>query len=164
MTEPEHTTMRRCETPIEPVRKERLLHLPPDEAFELFTHGMATWWPLETHSIAGDDAIGIRFEGHVGGRVVEITGDGTEHAWANVITWDPPGRVVLAWHPTVEPVAASTIDVRFEAHGDGTRLTLEHRDWEEFGETHGAELRAGYEPGWDVVLAPLEGRAAGSGR
>jgi hypothetical protein len=153
--------MRRSETPIEPVRKERRLHLPPDEAFELFTHGMATWWPLETHSIAGDDAVGIRFEGHVGGRVVEIDGSGTEYEWADVITWDPPARVVLAWHPTVDLVAASTIDARFEADGDDTRLLLEHRDWEEFGEQLGQELRASYEPGWDLVLAPFEARAGG---
>jgi hypothetical protein len=152
--------MRRSETPIEPVRKERRLALPVDEAFELFTHGMATWWPLETHSIAGHDAVGIRFEGHVGGRVVEITADGTEHEWADVVTWDPPARLVLAWHPTVDLVAASTIDARFETEAGGTRLKLEHRDWEEFGKQLGTELRDGYEPGWDVVLAPFEARAA----
>jgi len=150
--------MRRSETTIEPVHKERRLDLGPDEAFELFTHGMATWWPLETHSIGGKDAVGIRFEGHVGGRVAEITADGTEYDWADVLTWDPPYRVVLAWHPTVEVVAASTIDVRFEPTATGTLLRLEHRDWEEFGAQLGAELRAGYDPGWDIVLAPLEAR------
>ncbi len=151
--------MRRSDTPIEPVRKERWLPLSPDEAFELFTHGMATWWPLESHSVAGADAVGIRFEGHVGGRVVEIAADGSEYDWADVLTWDPPHRVVLSWHPTPEPVAASTIDTRIEADGSGSRLILEHRDWEEFGTEQGAELRAGYDPGWDVVLAPLEAHA-----
>ena len=154
--------MRRSETPIEPVRKERRLTLPPDEAFELFTHGMATWWPLDSHSIAGDDAVGVRFEGHVGGRVVEIDADGTEYDWAEVLTWDPPYRLVLSWHPTVELVAASTIDVRFEATDGSTVLSLEHRDWEEFGEQLGTELRAGYDPGWDIVLAPFEARASQS--
>lgn len=153
--------MRRSASPIEPVRKTRRLPLEPEAAFELFTHGMATWWPLETHSIAGDDAVGIRFEGHVGGRVVEIDAGGAEHAWADVLTWDPPDRVVLCWHPTVELVAATTVEVRFVLDPEGCRLVLEHRDWEEFGESLGAELRAGYDPGWDVVLAPFEARAGG---
>ncbi len=75
------------------------------------------------------------------------------------MTWDPPHRVVLSWHPTVEPVAASTIDVRFEALPEGTLLRLEHRDWEEYGARLGAELRSGYEPGWDEVLGAFEARA-----
>jgi hypothetical protein len=53
-------------------------------------------------------------------------------------------------------VAASTLEADFEAEGEGTLLRLEHRDWEEFGAAEGSELRADYEPGWDVVLAPYE--------
>jgi len=151
--------MRRSETPIEPVRKERRLALGPDEAFALFTAGMGTWWPLATHSIGSDDATGVRFEEGVGGRVMEIATDGREHAWADVLTWDPPYRVVLSWHPTPEPVAASTLDVRFETAAEGCLLRLEHRDWEEFGGQLGAELRAGYDSGWDLVLRPFETRA-----
>lgn len=148
-------------TPIEPVRKERQLSLPPHEAFRLFTAEMGTWWPLATHSIGGDQAVGVRFEEREGGRVVELTNSGVEYAWADVLAWDPPRRLVLSWHPTVEIVAASTIEVAFEAVGGDTLMRLEHRDWEAFGEGLGAELRAGYDPGWDVVLAPFEARAAG---
>jgi uncharacterized protein YndB with AHSA1/START domain len=144
---------------IEPVRKERRLPVPAEEAFRLFTEGMGRWWPLATHSIAGDDAAGIRFEKRTGGQVVELTTDGTEHSWADVLTWEPPDRLVLSWHPTVEIVASSTIDVRFEAVPGGCLLQLEHRDWEAFGERLGTELRAGYDPGWDVVLAPYEAHA-----
>ena len=57
-------------------------------------------------------------------------------------------------------MAATTIEVRFEPVPGGSRLHLEHRDWEAFGEGLGTELRAGYEPGWDMVLAPFEARAA----
>jgi uncharacterized protein YndB with AHSA1/START domain len=153
--------MRRSGTPIEPVRKERHVPLAVADAFELFTLGMGSWWPLPTHSVAGEAALDVRFEGRVGGRVTEITRDGAEHPWAEVLTWDPPHRVVLAWHPTPEPAAASTIEVRFTPLHDGTRLWLEHRDWEEFGASAGADLRAGYDPGWDVVLAPYEARAGG---
>ena len=161
MTEPERIELRRSATPIEPVRKERRLALAPPAAFRLFTADMGSWWPLATHSIAGDDAIGVRFEEREGGQVVELTGAGVEYPWADVLAWDPPNLVVLSWHPTVEVVAASIIEVRFEIDGDGCRMHLEHRDWEAFGEGLGNELRVRYDPGWDLVLAPFEARAAG---
>jgi len=159
MTEPERIEPVRSTRPIEPVRKERQLPIEVDAAFRLFTAGMGTWWPLATHSIAGDEASGVRFEERLGGQVVELAGE-REYPWAEVAAWEPPVLVVLTWHPSVEVVAATTIEVRFEPVPGGSRLQLEHRDWEAFGEGLGTELRAGYEPGWDVVLAPFEARAA----
>lgn len=140
---------------IAPVRKTRHVPLEPEAAFELFTARMGEWWPLVTHSISGSPAAQIRFEGQVGGRVVEITPDGDEHAWADVLAWNPPDRFVLSWHPNPEPVAASTLEVRFTAEADGCRIDLEHRGWEEFGLEQGRSLRADYEPGWDAVMAPF---------
>ena len=140
------------------MRKERRLALPVEEAFRLFTAEMGTWWPLATHSIAGHEASGVRFEERLGGQVVELAGE-QEYPWAEVAAWEPPALVVLTWHPTVEVVAATTIEVRFESAPGGSRLRLEHRDWEAFGEGLGNELRAGYEPGWDAALAPFEARA-----
>lgn len=150
----------RSPTPIEPVRKQRRVALSPHEAFRLFTDQMGTWWPLETHSIGGTQAADVRFEGRIGGHVVELTTSAEEYDWADVLEWEPPHRVVLSWHPTVEVETASTLEVRFEAVPDGCVLHLEHRDWESFGKVLGRELRDGYDPGWDVVLAPFEARAA----
>ncbi len=147
--------MRRTTDPIAPVRKQRDIPLGPERAFELFTARMGEWWPLLTHSIAEHDAVGVRFEGRIGGRVVELTSDGTEHVWAEVRTWDPPHRVVLSWHPAVEPEAASTVEVRFVATGAGCRLELEHHDLEEHGEV-GRNMREQYDPGWDEVLDRLD--------
>jgi hypothetical protein len=98
-----------------------------EQAFELFTARMGEWWPLATHSISASAATGVRFEGRIGGRVVELAEDGSEFVWAAVIAWDPPHRFALAWHPTPEPVAASVLDVAFEPAPAGTRLVLEHR-------------------------------------
>jgi hypothetical protein len=159
VTEPQRIEPIRSGRPIEPVRKERLLPIGVEQAFRLFTAEMGTWWPLATHSIAGDEASSVRFEERLGGQVVELSAE-QEFPWAEVTTWEPPDLVVLSWHPTVEVVAATTIEVRFEPVPEGTMLYLEHRDWEAFGAGLGAELRAGYEPGWDLVLAPLEARAA----
>ncbi|MGI9597336.1 MAG: hypothetical protein ACR2QK_14330, partial [Acidimicrobiales bacterium] len=64
--------MRKSQQPIEPVIKERDVAQPVEKAFELFTEGMGRWWPLASHSIGQDSAADVRFEGRIGGRVVEI--------------------------------------------------------------------------------------------
>jgi uncharacterized protein YndB with AHSA1/START domain len=140
---------------IEPVVKTRVVPLDPERAFELFTERAGEWWPFATHSIAGKDAVGIRFETGVGGVVVELTAGGGEHIWAEVTEWDPPHRFVLNWHPRIDPVAASTLEVSFSAGQGGTRVTLEHYDWDRFG-SEAEELRESYQTGWDAVLGRLE--------
>jgi hypothetical protein len=145
--------MRISNTPIEPVRKRRVVPLDLPAAFELFTVRIGEWWPTHTHSIAGEHATGVRFDGRIGGRVVEETDIGDEHHWADVIAWDPPERFVLAWHPNPEPTAATIVELRFTDGGDGTTVVdLEHRGFEEHGDEDGPSARAGYDPGWDEVL------------
>lgn len=134
-----------------PVRKSVSVPLQPDAAFKLFTEGIAGWWPLETHSIAGDKAQACVFEGFAGGRIYEVSEDGTEGEWGRVLIWEPPIRVVYSWNPNPNRTAETEVEVTFAPDGDGTRLTLEHRRWENLGDD-GAELRMSYETGWDPVL------------
>jgi DNA-binding transcriptional ArsR family regulator len=143
---------------IAPVTKTRTVPLDPAAAFDLFTERIAQWWPVETHSISADGdgrdpgrIVDIRFDGRVGGRVTEVLADGTEHAWADVLAWDPPGRFVLSWHPIRSPVAASRLEVRFTTVDGGTRIDLRHDGWEEFGDG-AADRRAAYDAGWEPVL------------
>ena len=149
--------MRLSDNPIEPVRKTRTVQLDPVDAFDLFTTRMGTWWPLAAFSIGEHNATAVRFEPRVGGRVIESTEDGTEYSWADVIAWDPPHRFVVAWHPSVEPDAATILEVRFRpTSSGGTEVELEHRGWEELGAGHGNTVRGGYQSGWDAVLEPFE--------
>jgi DNA-binding transcriptional ArsR family regulator len=142
-----------------PVRKTCTVPLTVEAAFDLFTHRIAEWWPVDTHSISGDrnergrahDVADVRFDGRVGGRVTEVAADGTEYSWADVLAWDPPNRFVLSWHPNVAPTAASRVEVRFRPVEAGTQVLLEHSGWEEFG-ARGAELRERYAHGWGPVL------------
>ena len=151
--------MRVAPQPIESVIKERVVPVELERAFDLFTTRIGEWWPLASHSIGGADAVNVRFEAAVGGRVVEILQDGTEQVWADVLAWDPPERFVLSWHPNPDPEAASILEVRFRAVSEGTAVWLEHRGWEEFGQQPGRALRDGYESGWDVVLQGLTAQA-----
>jgi hypothetical protein len=65
--------------------------------------------------------------------------------------WWPPGTHSIA--------ALEASDIRFEPRADGTLMHLEHRDWEEFGATAGASLRADCEPGLNITLAPFQAPA-----
>ena len=128
-----------------------------EEAFELFTAGVGTWWPAATHSIHGDAVAEVVLEPRVGGELYERTTSGDKARWATVTAWEPPYRLVLEWQ--VNPASPPTlVTVAFAADGDGTRVDLEHSGWEAYGEdaaTHAAD----YVTGWDVVLGGYTGAA-----
>lgn len=118
-----------------------------ETAFETFTSQVSSWWP-KSHSIFEDKIQSIVFDEREGGRVFERAASGEEADWADVLTWEPPGRFVLRWR--VNPERGPTeVEVRFHADDGGTRVELEHRGWDQIGD---AEGRAGYDPGWDFVL------------
>src|ERR1700694_5600412 len=91
----------------------------PGRAFELFTAFMHEWWPLTTHSIAGEDAVGVVFGEGVGGTIVETLADGTSAVWGTVIAWDPPHRVAFTWHPGNPESEAGQVEVTFTAQSPG---------------------------------------------
>lgn len=131
---------------LDTIRKTRLVDLAPGEAFELFTAGIGSWWPVASHSYGGDDVTAVVLEPRVGGRLYEVTPAG-EQDWGRVVTWEPPDRLVLDWQ--IGDAAGTEVEVRFAPEGAGTRVELEHRG---FGEP---DPRGRYEQGWDVVLAPF---------
>jgi hypothetical protein len=82
-------------TSIEPVRKSVTVGTSPQRAFELFTAHIQEWWPLRTHSVGIDDAVGITFGAGVGAAIVETLANGTTSAWGTVTAWEPPHRVAF---------------------------------------------------------------------
>lgn len=136
-------------TALEPVRKQLSVDCDVETAFRTFTDDIATWWPVETHSIT-DRPEGVVFEQSAGGRVYEQARDGRECDWARILVYEPPTRVVLEWK--VNPAAPPTeVEVRFSSDGEGTRVELEHRGWERYP-SGGSEERASYDSGWPGVL------------
>lgn len=137
---------------LEPLRKSLALGLPPGQAFELFTAGLGRWWPLRTHSVFQERAATCGLEPRVGGALFEQRDDGERSLWGTVLVWEPPRRFVVSWHPGREAETAQELEVRFLPEGAGTRVELEHRGWQRLGAA-AAESRAGYDQGWDGVLA-----------
>ncbi len=56
---------------IEPVRKSITVKKSPRDAFALWTDGIATWWPLVSHSVHELEAETCVFESKLGGRIYE---------------------------------------------------------------------------------------------
>jgi hypothetical protein len=136
---------------LKPVRKLVQVNLPIEEAFRLFTEGMSTWWPLESHSVGAERTKRCVFEGHHDGRIYEVQDDGGEAEWGSVKVWNPPDAVAFTWYPGREADTAQDVEVRFRSIPEGTELDLIHHGWELLGDK-AEETRAGYDSGWDIVL------------
>jgi uncharacterized protein YndB with AHSA1/START domain len=145
------TKAEQTEVSIAPLVKEISVPLSPERAFALFTQGISAWWPLASHSVGGESAVGCHFEPRVGGRLLETTRDGSEHVWGTLLAWEPPQRLAVTWHPGREARTAQEVSVTFIPEGRGTRVRLVHTGWELLGEAARAE-RDSYNPGWDYVL------------
>ena len=136
---------------LEAVRKSVLVRARVEKAFEVFTDGITSWWPLEQYSIGGEKAETVVLEGRTGGELYETLADGSRAHWATVLAWEPPHRLVLEWKVNPDTPAPTEIEVRFAAEGERTRVDLEHRGWERLGDA-AEEGRASYDEGWDFVL------------
>ena len=138
--------------PIEPVRATVEVRRGIEDAFRVFTAGIATWWPVAGHSVEPDKVAAVVLEDRVGGRLYERWHDGGEADWGQVLAWEPPTRLLLAWKPNPERPAPTEVEVRFLAVEAGrTRVELEHRGWERLGEL-AAQARDSYRDGWPTVL------------
>jgi uncharacterized protein YndB with AHSA1/START domain len=104
-------------------------------------------------------------EPRVGGRWYERGDDGSTCDWGRVLLWEPHSRLVLSWEITADwkhdPGLKTQVEVRFIADGkNGTRVELEHRHLDAYGERRD-EMRRIFdsEGGWSGLLA-LFARAA----
>jgi uncharacterized protein YndB with AHSA1/START domain len=147
--------MRTQATDTSAVRRSVTVDCSVEHAFETFTERMHEWWPLHTHSIEVHEGGGapetVLLQGGAGGQVYERTSKGEELKWADVLAWEPPHRLVLAWSPVREERVPTEVEVRFTEEGEKTRVDLEHRGWEKLGE-RGTRMRQGYASGWIPVL------------
>jgi uncharacterized protein YndB with AHSA1/START domain len=138
------------------IQKSALVPAAPERAFEVFTEGIADWWPVETHSIGSMGGEGtppetVVFETGPEGRIYERAASGEEAHWANVTAWEPPHRLVLEWKVDPEAIAPTEIEVLFTPEGEGTRVDLEHRGFERLGKD-ADEAHKGYSAGWPTVF------------
>ena len=141
----------KSDTTIAPIRKTIIVHCAIQAAFRIFTDDLASWWPLDTHSVGRDSAETCAIEGRVGGRFYERFKNGEESLWGEVLRWEPPHALEFTWHPGREPDSAQTVEVTFTATGEGNRVELTHSGWASLGERT-LETRQNYDSGWELVF------------
>jgi uncharacterized protein YndB with AHSA1/START domain len=120
------------------VRKSITVEAPVAHVFRTFTARQNEWWP-RGHHIGGCEKFTAIVESRAGGRWFERGDDGSECDWGRVLVWEEPNRIVLAWNLNAEwrydPNLHTEVEVRFTAETPRrTRVDLEHRGLENFGE------------------------------
>jgi uncharacterized protein YndB with AHSA1/START domain len=144
--------------PIPPITGTVTIGVPIDQAFEVFTGSINSWWPHEYH-IGQADVDEVVLQPGVGGRWFERGVDGNECDWGRVLVWEPPNRVVFTWQISgswqfdPDPEHASEIDARFSADGPGqTTVSVEHRHFERLvgGQAISDAINGG--GGWALLL------------
>jgi uncharacterized protein YndB with AHSA1/START domain len=140
-----------------PVRKSITVKADPVRAFEVFTGRIGSWWP-RTHCIGSSPQKDVVLEPKVGGRWFEIGEDGAQCNWGKVLAWEPPTRVLLAWQIDgnwkYDPDLITEVEVRFTPlNGGATRVDLEHRNLERFGDKiEPVRTAIDSEGGWSGIL------------
>ncbi len=144
--------------PIPPITGTVTIAVPIEQAFEVFTGSIDSWWPHEFH-IGQAEIAEVILEPHENGRWYERGVDGTECDWGRVRVWEPPHRLVFTWQINgswqfdPDPDHASEIDVRFTEKGPAeTTVEVEHRSFERLigGGTINDAIRGG--GGWTLLL------------
>jgi uncharacterized protein YndB with AHSA1/START domain len=137
------------------IKKQLAVDAPIERAFRVFTANMGAWWPKE-HHIGKSPLKDCVVEPKAGGRWYEVTEDGGTCEWGQVLAYDPPRRLVLAWQLNAafefDPKLVTEVEVRFSALGPSrTQVDFEHRNIERFGET-APKLRDLMDGGWGQIM------------
>jgi len=125
---------------IEVVRVSTRVPVAPSDAFEIFTSEIDLWWKhgpayrVETE----DRKVELKFEPHVGGRLLCVYSNGEEpFELGRVRIWDPPGRLVFGLGGRdFEPDQFAEVEITFQGDGDGTSVVVEHSGFEALGPDH----------------------------
>jgi uncharacterized protein YndB with AHSA1/START domain len=129
-----------------------VVEAPIEKSFSVFTDDIGSWW-TPGHHILQAELKEMVFEPRVGGHIVDRGVDGSECAWARILAYEPPNRVVFSWDVSLQwqletdDSRTSEVEVRFIAESpSGTRVELEHRKLDRHGD--------GWEGMRDAVSSP----------
>lgn len=107
------------------IRKHVDVRVPPARAFAVWTERVDQWWP-PAHRRSGEVPGVLRLDPHVGGALAEHLPDGTVLPYGEVLAWEPPHRLTLAFFLGGGPAAPSHVEVTFTDLAPGTRVSVVH--------------------------------------
>lgn len=113
----------------------------PIQAFDVFTDEIGEWWQdSELFRLTPRSPGVMAFEAPTQdkpGRLIERLGAGKVFEIGEVRTWERGERLVVNWRQaSFGPEHATEVEVRFEAVGTETRVTVEHRGWDSVPQSH----------------------------
>ena len=110
----------------------------PDRAFDVFTREIALWWrPNPTFPFNPRSPGVMAFEPGVGGRLIETLPNGKVFEVGSIRVWEPGARLVFGWRQaSFAPGQDTEVEILFEAVGEETRVTVEHRGWDSVPTEH----------------------------
>ncbi len=143
----------------EPIRKKIRVECSREHAFVTFIEKIDLWWP-KGHRKFGSSK--MHLEAKIGGSFVEESTEGERWELGRVIKCDPPRMIAYTWFPGALS-GPTLVSVFFAEDGDGTLVSVVHREGEaELGDLW-PERAALFERGWSTVL-PLFGAAINARR
>ncbi|MBA4014282.1 MAG: ATPase [Phenylobacterium sp.] len=109
---------------------------PPERAFAAFVGEIGAWWRPNGLFQTTPRAPGVlAFEPRAGGRLTETLANGKVFEIGRIRAWEPPSRLVFSWRQANFPPELHTeVEVRFEAVGEETRVSVEHRGFDQVPE------------------------------
>lgn len=139
----------------------------PAEAFDVFVNEIGAWWrPNGLFQLTPRGDGELRFEPGESGRLVTTLSNGKEFEIGRITAWAPGEKLAFTWRQaTFAPEQSTQVVVLFEAAGDETRVTVEHRGWDTIPQEHVA--RHGFPLGvfqlrqaehWRALLASMNER------
>lgn len=145
---------------LPPITADVTVNAPPVRAFDLFAGRIGAWWP-RAYAIGASPMADLTIAPEPGGAWTETGADGATCQWGEVLTWEPPARLVLAWRIGADwayhPDLLTTVTVTFRDLGDGrTQVCLTHDGIEAMG-TGAPQVHATMSgpQGWGWVLSGL---------
>nr|MEA2798815.1 hypothetical protein [Phenylobacterium sp.] len=104
----------------------------PERAFAAFVEEIGAWWrpsPLfQTTPRSGR----LSFEPGERGRLIETREGGKVFEIGRIRVWAPPHQLVFSWRQANFPPDLHTeVEVGFEAVGEETRVSIEHRGFDQ---------------------------------
>ncbi|WP_421931221.1 SRPBCC family protein [Phenylobacterium sp.] len=101
----------------------------PERAFEIFVGEIGAWWkPNGLFQTTPRPPGVLAFEPGAGGRLIETLANGKVFEIGRITAWEPPHRLEFSWRQANFPPELKTeVEVRFEAVGAETRVSIEHR-------------------------------------
>jgi uncharacterized protein YndB with AHSA1/START domain len=104
----------------------------PERAFEAFVGEIGAWWKPNRLFQTTPRAPGkLAFEPGEGGRLTETLANGKVFEIGRIMAWEPPARLVFSWRQANFPLDLHTeVEVRFDAVGEETRISVEHRGFD----------------------------------